>query len=267
MVEKKRGYKVRNFKDGDEFQFLRLFNRLYENYGGYVLKDPQYWRWCCLERPDVEREGIFVVVDEEENVLGYAVVGKSGNIWEISYDSNCNKNEVISLLFDKAIEYVEDVGATSLTLNAPQEDHIISEVCEKFGFTTVSPPKMFISVLDLPEFISTLLEDRKEELKAKFNETVLVKLRDAPSWVSGELFLKISRDEVYGSVEPSDFTILVETDVVTLSSMLLGVLSPFRCLINLKLKIKPFWKIPTLLKIFSSLQLKTSWFFPLSDHG
>ncbi|TET62287.1 hypothetical protein E3J49_08460, partial [Candidatus Bathyarchaeota archaeon] len=75
-------YKIRSFEDGDENEIVQLFDRIYSDYGGFTLKTPEYWRWCCLKRPDVEKEGVFVVEDGDENVVGYAVVGGSGNIWE-----------------------------------------------------------------------------------------------------------------------------------------------------------------------------------------
>jgi len=41
-------YRVRGFEDGDEVEIVRLFDRVYAGYGGFTLKTPEYWRWCCL---------------------------------------------------------------------------------------------------------------------------------------------------------------------------------------------------------------------------
>lgn len=267
MSKKACRYKVRNFIDGDEIEIVRLFNSMCEGYGGFALRTAEYWRWCCLKRPDVETRGVFVVVDEDEKVVGCAVVGSSGNIWELCYDPSRDSEEVVSLLLDEATRYLEEVEAVSMTFNAPREDRVFSNVGRVHGFAVLPPRKMFLSVLNLGEFIFQIMKNREDELTAKFDESVLVKLKDAPFWVKDRVFIQISRGGVKVDHEPLPSTIIVETDVISLSSLLFGILSPVQLLTRLKLKVKPFWKIPTLLRLLSSLQLKTPWFFPLSDYG
>ena len=260
-------YRVRGFEDGDAVEVVRLFDRVYAGYGGFTLKTPEYWRWCCLKRPDVERDGLFVVVDGDENVVGYAVVGRSGNVWELCYDSGRDGEEVVSLLLDKATRYLERVGATSMSFNASKEDHVLNNVCGKFGFGVVPPYQMFLSVLNFRKFVSMLMNSKREELMEKFDEAVLVKLKDAPFWIDNTVFIQISRDGVEVGDAAQSPTISMETDVITLASLLFGVLSPFQSLIRLRLRVKPFWKTPTLLRLLSSLRVKAGWFFPLSDYG
>lgn len=268
MLKKACEYKVRSFKDGDEVEVVRLFDRMYEDYGGFALKTPEYWRWCCLERPDVEREGLFVVVDrKDENVVGYAVVGTSGNVWELCYDSGCDGGEIVSLLLDRATRYLERVGATSIIFNALKGDHAVNQACRKLGFAVVPPPKMFLSVLSFRKLVSLLVNGKRDELMSRFDETFLVKLKDAPFWVDDTVYMKICRDGVHVGGGVQSPTVRAEMDFITFSSLLFGVLSPFEALVRLKLTVKPFWKTFTLLKLFSFLQVKTKWFFPLSDYG
>jgi len=268
LLKKTGEFRVRSFEDGDEIEFLRLFDRMYVDYGGFTLKTPEYWRWCCLKRPDVEREGLFVVVDKkDENVVGYAVVGRSGNIWELCYDLGRDGEEIVSLLLGKVTRYLERVGTTSISFNAPREDHVMNHVCKELGFAVLPPRKMFLSVLNFRELVSLLVKSKKEDLLMRFDEVVLVKLKDAPFWVNDTVFIQISRDGVQVGDGAQSPTIRMETDVITFSSLLFGILSPFQSLIRLKLRVKPFWKTPTLLMLISSLRMKTTWFFPLSDYG
>lgn len=260
-------YSVRSFEDGDENEIVRLFDRMCGGYGGSTLKTPEYWRWCCLERLDVERQGLFVVVDGNQDVEGYAVVGRSGNVWELCYDSERDGEKIVSLLLDEAVRYLERVGATSITFNAPKQDLVLNQVCREVGFAVLPSLKMFLSVLNFRELISLLVNSKKEELIGGFDEAVLVKLKDAPFWINDTVFIRISREGVQVSDETHSSTIHVETDVITFSSLLFGVLSPFQSLIRLKLRVKPFWKTPTLLRLLSSLRVKAAWFFPLSDYG
>jgi len=261
-------YSVRSYEEGDEIQFIRLFNEVYRVYGGFVPRTPGYWRWCCLKRPDVEREGIFAVVNHrDENIVGYAIVGRSGNIWELCYDPRQDEEKIVSFLLEKATRYLEKAGATSITFNAPGEDRIINKVCRKLGFAVLPPPKMILSVLNFRKLISLIVNSKKAELTTRFDETVLVKLKDAPFWVDDKLFIQIGRDGVQVGDKAQSSTIQIETDVITFSSLLFGILTPFRSLIRLKVRVKPFWKTLTLLKLLSSLRMKTTWFFPLSDLG
>jgi ribosomal protein S18 acetylase RimI-like enzyme len=267
LSEKMCKYRVRGFEDGDETEIVRLFNGMCEGYGGFTLRTAEHWRWCCLKRPDVKKEGVFVVVDEDENVVGYAVVGSSGSIWELCYNPGRDGEEIVSLLLDEAERYLKEVGAVSVTFNAPREDRAFSNVGRVHGFAVLPSRKMFLSVLNLGELISEIVKNRKEELTGKFDEVVLVKLKDAPFWINDRVFIQISRAGVKVDHESLPSTIIVETDVISLSSLLFGILSPVQLLMRLKLKVKPFWKIPTLLRLLSSLQVKAPWFFPLSDYG
>jgi len=261
-------YSLRTYREGDEIALVHLFNEVHSKYAGFVPRTIEYWRWCCLERPDVERDGIFEVVDHNNgNVVGYAVVGRSGNVWELCYDSTHDGDKIVSLLLDKAASYLKKVGATSITFNAPQENRVVKKVCRKLGFEVLPTPRMIITVQNFPKLVSLILESKKEELMTRFDEAVLIKFNEAPFWISDTFFIEISRDGVQVGDETQSPTIQVETDVITFSSLLFGILSPLQSVMRLKLRVKPFWKTLTLLKLLSSLQMKTTWFFPLSDLG
>lgn len=65
-------YELRNFVEGDEEKIVKLFNDAYARFSGYVPRTVEYWRWCCLKRPDVRKDGIFLVFDKGAgNFEGY----------------------------------------------------------------------------------------------------------------------------------------------------------------------------------------------------
>lgn len=256
-------YTLRGFEDSDENAIMQLFEKKFSNYGGYVPRTPEYWRWSCLERPDVEKEGIFVVVDQNETVAGYAVVGRSGTIWDFSYDPQM---DILSMLLEASTRYLAEVGATSITLNSPSEDHVLNDLCKKLGFVAVPTPKMFLSIQNFRELILLLANSKKKEL-SKFNEVVLVKLKDSQFSMDNKLFLQITGAGIEVAENAQSYTIRLETDHISFSSMLFGVSSPTRLFLRSKLRVKPFWKTVTVLNLLSSLQMKTKWFFPLSDYG
>ena len=261
-------YKVRNFENGDETEIVRLFDRAYARYGGFVSRNPKYWLWCCLQRPGVSREGIFVVVNENENnVVGYAVAGKSGNIWEMCYDPQHDVEKVVGMLLSETTRYLENIGAATVAFNAVEDDPALRKVCNESGFEALTAARMYLSILDIRGIVTLLEEDNREELIKYFDESVLVELEDAPQWIKKTLFVRIGRDGVYVEENVHPYTIFVKTDFATFSSLLAGILTPSEAISQSRLKIEPAGKSSTFVKLFSILSLDAKWFFPLSDYG
>ena len=256
---------VRCYEDGDEIQLVQLFNEAYRVYGGFVPRTPEYWRWCCLDRPDVEKEGIKIVVCREK-IVGYAVVGRLGNIWEFCFDYAHDGERVVSLILKEAIEYLENFGAESVTLNFPFEDVIFKEVCQKFGFVEVPSERMYLGVLDFERFLQPLVSAKKEKLK-EFNDEVYITFRDAPFWIEPHVSLKIENRDTQIEEGNERDKVLIETDVETFVSILFGTVKPLWAWLRFRLKIRPLRKVRGTLKLLSSLSLNDPWFFPYSDFG
>jgi hypothetical protein len=261
-------YSVRTFLDGDEVALVQLFEKAYLNYGGYTKKTPACWRWNCLERPDVERNGIILALDNKtKEIVGYVVAGKSGYVWELSYDPQCDGKQVLSLLLNEAATYIEGAGGSSVNFNAPQKDVLIRRVCKQHGFVASEPSKMFLSVLNFQSLFSSLAENKTNELTKKYNESLLIKIRDAPSWLDDAIFMKIDQLGVVVAKEAQVHSIQLHTDYITLFSVLFGKRSSRNAFIHAKFKIKPWSKILTALKLINDLRVKADWFYPLSDYG
>ena len=259
-------YTIRNFEDGDENEIMQIFESNFSNYGGYVPRTIKYWRWSCLERPDVERKGIFVVTNQSEAVVGYAVVGKSGHIWEFSYEPMADGETIVSMLLEASTIYLQQIGTTSIVFNAPSEDGVLSQVCNALGFVTVpSPRQMFLSIPNLRELVSLLAKTKNEEI-SKFNETVLVKLKSGFQ-ANEEFFMRINGKEIEIVEDAIPHTIQIEADYISFASMLFGMVSPSRLFLGFKLRVKPFWKTSLSLRLLRTLQITSNWYFPLSDYG
>ena len=260
-------YVTRTYLEGDEVAIVNLFEKAYKNYGGYTLKTPEYWRWCCLARPDVEKESIFLVSNQNSNKLvGYAVVGKSGTVWELVYDPETDCKEIVTLLLEQATEYLTNIGAPSVNFTAPQEEPIMKLVCKELGFTASLPPKMFLSVLSLENLFSTLAANKKKELMT-FNESILIRVVAAPQWINSSVMLRLTPQGVEVEDNHNESSIQLQVDYFTLVSLLFGNISPFNAFIHSKLKVKPLHKIITTLKIFACMQIKATWTFQMSEYG
>lgn len=265
MSSRKAEYSLRTYEEGDETELTLLFNEVYRDYAGFVPRTLEYWRWSCLDRPDVEKEGIIVGLHKGK-AIAYAVVGKSGNIWELCLDPAHQRQVGARLILEKAIEYLTRVGAESVILNLPSEDLAFRELCEELGLAKVSSEKMFLSVLDFKTLLSVLSVDKQKRMM-DLNESILICLKKAPFWISHHVWIRIENGKTTIEEGIKPYTILMETDASTFTSLIFGTTDPLWALLRLRLKIRPLRKLNRSLRWFSLVRLNDPWFFPISDYG
>jgi len=259
------GLIVRGYEEGDEIQLTRLFNAVYRGYGGFVPRTSEYWRWSCLDRPDVEKEGV-VVVAQGGKIVAYAVVGKSGNVWELCFDHAKKGRVLVSLILDRAVEYLTKIGADSVALNLPREDSAARGACEQLGFVEVPSEKMFLSVLDFKRLLQLLSDDKKEGLRG-FTEDFLISFKDAPFWIRPQIVIRVEDGQTRIEEGNKPHTVLIETDATTLTSILFGTAEPLWALLRFRLKVRPLRKLGRVLRWLSLLRLGDPWFSSGSDFG
>ena len=256
---------VRTYQEGDEIQLVTLFNEAYQAYLGFVPRTVEYWRWSCLARPDVDEEGIVIVV-QREKIVAYAVVGRSGNIWELCFDGAQKSEALVSLVLGKAVEYLRRVGSDAASLNLPCDDSVARDACKRAGFSELPASNLFLSVLDYEGLLRLLSSVDKEKLMS-FGQDFLIRLRDARSWTSPVIFigLRNGRLEIRSEDKPCD--VLIETDTSTLASILFGTCEPLWALLRFELRIRPLRKVRRALKFLSLLTVNGPWFLPRADLG
>ena len=259
-------YEARTFIEGDEAELVRLFNQAHDRYVGFVPKTEDYWKWCCRDRPDVSDEGIIIVEEKKSRKkAGYAVAGKSGNIWELCVDPNTDKWRVLSIIFEVATKYLEKAHAEQMILNVPSDDLAMQEACERLNFSAVTPDQMFIGITDFETLIEVLTNNSKKEL-ASLKETITVQLLNARPWVNPTFSIKVDDEiKVFPNAMSSSINIKVDSDVFT--RILLGESKPTIELLKGKLKIRPIRKIYKALKFLNAVQIRDPWFQPSSDYG
>jgi hypothetical protein len=258
-------YSIRTFMKGDEVPIVQLFNSTFKEYAGFVPRTPQYWNWCCLQRPDVTEEGI-TIVSQQEKIVGYAVAGKSGNIWEMCYDQTCDKESVVTKILTRTLDYLESIEAESVLLNFPTNDEVVRKICKKFNFAEGPPEYMFISVLDFPRLISEVLKKNLE--KEKVNGHFLFRLKNLPPSFSNNFCVDIRSSNVTitekAAIKPE---IVLDADAATLISCMLGGENILKAIATSRIRFYPFWKIGKVRKLFSLLQNSSPWFMPRADSG
>jgi hypothetical protein len=256
-------YSVRTFRAGDEEGVVELFNRVYGGYGGFVPRTVEYWRWCCLERPDVEEDGIFLAF-RDERLCGYLVAGSTGNIWEFCVAEE--EKEAAKALLDEGVNHLERVGASSVNINVPHNAGIVEDLLNA-GFGEIPAEKMFVTTLNPVALVRALVSSRKEELAGNDGAFVF-RLHEVPYGVEAEFSVKVNGEKVEVSKGfPSVPSVVVELDFMDLLSVLFEGTSPSKLLLTHKMKVRPFWKFRAILSFMSAIRLRGSWYFPLSDYS
>lgn len=260
-------YSLRTYVQGDEKAIIPLFNRAYESFAGIVPRTLEYWKWCVLSRPDLDEKGIFLIAFADR-IVGYAAVTKTGTILEFCYDPDYDGRKIASMLLRKSVDYVKHHGGDSISLNAPIQDSIIRQVCREMEFTAEPFPTLFLKVQDLPKLLERIYA-REKKVNLEAEETVLFRLKDVPSWCPKQVTLRIRKEEasVFSQIMGKP-TIIVETDLSTISASILGSgRRLYIAAIKGQLKVHPLRKIRKALKILSSLRLRNPWYVPGADYG
>lgn len=259
-------YQIRGYREGDESEFVRLFNRVYDKYAGFVPRTEDYWLWCCRDRPDVQSEGIIVVEEKQSGkIVGYAVVGKSGNVWELCVDANVDRKHVVSILFESVISYLRKMNIDQMVMNVLSDDSVMEEICAQLDFFELPPDQMFVGITDFEALVGVLAKNARERLR-DFRETVTFRLLNARSWINPVFSVRIDDEiQVFENAVPSGFSIEVDSDVF--AAILLGELKPSVAFLKRKLKVSPFWKFDKALTLLNTLRMRNSWIFSLADYG
>jgi len=253
---------VRTFRDGDEHAIVELFNSVYSRFAGFVPRTVDYWRWSSLERPDVERDGIFLALDRDR-LCGYLVAGSSGNVWEFCVADD--DREVAEALLGEAVSYLEKIGTSVVNINVPRSAGVV-ESLHRAGFGEIPACGLFVTTLSPSALVQALVAPRKEALVERFDDEFAIRLRDVPYGVGKEFSVKIHN----GSVEvaegfPGEPSVIIELGFMDLLSVLFVGSSAGRLFLTGKMRVRPFRKLSAAVKLLSVLRLRGPWFFPLSD--
>ena len=264
-------YCLRTYLCGDEESLVSLFNKIYENFIGFVPRTTEYWKWCVLSRPNLEEKGI-VVVTNGDKIVGYAAVDKLGNILEFCCDLVPERREVVEMLLCWCVEYTQRHGGNAVSLNAPAQDEVVRQVCRELGFGELpfefSVGALFLRAADFPQLLREIANQKKKIIEA-VNETILISLRKVPQWCDDHVTMQVREGRITFLKEAAERpSISIDGDVSTFSSAIFGSRGKLLGLIlKGRLKIRPFWKIPMAVKIFSWLQIRSPWYLPRADLG
>jgi hypothetical protein len=265
LADNRSEYTARTYIQGDETSFVLLFNTEHANLAGFVPRTVEYWRWCCLERPDVTEKSI-LIVEKENKTVGYVVVGKSGNIWELCYDSSQNAKAIVSKLLTWAEDYARSVGSSSMVLNAYNKDLVVREVCQDMDFAESLPEPTFLTVLDLPQLIREVLQAKSQALNT--NELFWFNLKNCPPWCLSRFGVRLEKNQVTILEEHGPVSgITIEAEMSAVVGLIFRKENLLKAVAASKVQVHPFWKIFRVKQLFELLEMRTPWFMPRADIG
>ncbi len=261
---------VRRFREGDAAALTSLFNCYYQRYAGFSDRTVEHWVWCCLRKPDIGAEGIFVATVDDD-IVGYAAVGRprfaggSFCIYEICYDAVESGRDIVLKLIEDVLRYAQENGGSGISLEAPSDDSVLREVCNQLGLSRRwgLKPSYAVVVLDMPDLLTKIMMSRAKNLAAERFEFA-VKLVDLspPSYVR----IRCEGDRISVSTEvPSKPCLTIETDYATMVRIVFGADSALRPVLGGKVMIRPLRSFLRGIKILSKLRLKIPWFIPVTD--
>lgn len=256
--------RFRTYHPEDGAKLVSFFNKTFENYAGFVPRTLEYWSWYYKSRPDVKEDGI-TILEYKDQIVAYAVVGKTGNIWEFCYDfENEKAEEIASLLMEKSVAYAIDNEASEIKLHAPKSDKLIRKICLNMGFTNTHYRYLFLSVLDFVKLVDKILNGSDP---IRFEGRVFeIILKDAPTWMDESLYIEFNTPSVSvkgKSTKTPD--VKIETTVFTLAEIIFRKKNLWWSLLMRKIKIAPLWNLFKALEFLDKLRLNGVWFTPIGD--
>jgi hypothetical protein len=255
---------LRELRDGDIASIVDLFNTTFEGYGGFVPRTIAYWTWACYQRPDVTVDGIRVA-SQSGKVVGYIVVGKSGNVWDLCYDTRLPEGEaIVYQLISWALYYVKKISSNYIQLNFPADNKTVRRVCEKLGFSSSPSEYMFVSILDLPNILCASLKNKNAK-----QINCLVEFRIKNASVSGEtkFTFEIKNGQISEVNSTVNADISIEADAKALISFIFSGGSILKALATSRVRFHPYSKIWKGMQLLSLFQNNSPWFMPRADIG
>jgi len=260
-------YEIQRYREGDATKLAELFNRVHKRYAGFTPRTEDYWIWCCFQRPDVENDGIIIVEEKQtREIVGYAVLGKSGNVWELCVDTKAPREQIMLIMFEEINGYFRKVNTDRIVINVPSDDRVMQETCRQMGLAEQTPSHMFVGIVDFEALIQALSKKSFERMSVS-KEIITVKLLNARPWINPDFSMKIENGklEILPYLASDGLTVNVDSDIF--ASLILGKTKPLTAFVKRKLKIRPLRKIFRVLKFLDSIQIDSLWFYPLADFG
>ena len=263
---------VRNFKDEDIGEIVRIFGDYNVKFAGFIPRTPEVWKYLILDRPGLSKKGIFVA-ELDEKVVGYVVVGfkKMGGAKVATIYELCAKNMVIaSELLNVASNHAQEYNADYVLVQPPPTHSAIPKCLRRCDFVKINEPatKIMVTLINPAKILEKLVDafnERKKEDKSlerlvKNDKKLLVKVDGNYITIhvkGGKIRVKPGKEEANVTLEMTSYNFL---------RIFLGLTSPLRAYFTRKVKIKGILPNIAIFRLIKALQPGYDFYFPLTEH-
>lgn len=172
-------FSIRHFRSGDEEAIISLFDAAYQDYGGFVPRDKEYWRWNVLQRPGMEAENILLCEDRGGRVRAYGVLSDAGSVLEFAITPEAPsqlRRHMASALLEAMEARGRAMGLETIIADLPRTDDPIREAAEAGGYRMEPAESLQLVVVDLVGLLREILRERTSELDALDGRTVTLEM-------------------------------------------------------------------------------------------
>lgn len=266
---------IRCYQSGDENSLTELWESAHADFGGYVPKTPEYWKWCIVDRPGVEPEDI-LILEHGERVVAYAVLaqkkdanGYIGTVLEFAIEPSLSTRKR-KFFVNKLIVEIEKRsryrGDELLNLMVPSKDTAVVSALEKAGYRAEALDVFQLVIVDLVLLLKLILDQRKNSLPAGQSSSFRFAIQPGYYRYCPYESVRIElgpEPEVEESTSNADYT--VYTDLSTLTDIIFRRSNFNNAVKNNSMNIKPEDGTEAVRSLFQVLSLKSDWYLPTVD--
>lgn len=261
----------RGFRSGDEERIVSLWGRTLEEYGGFIPRTVERWRWSVLERPGVTEEDIRILESRSGDLLGYGVLDATGTVLEFAVDGHRGEGQrarIADRLVRCLEERAEERDLDRLSLRLPSDDPVLRSVLRDRDYRAEPTESFQLVFVDLAGFLRRLLEHRGDELGEAPGTTYRLELRPDSYRFAPHQEIGITLGpppEVSLEPEGDEAGCVVSCDLPTLAEVVFGRMSVRESLESGAVAVAPEGASKEAMELLRLLSVRAPWYSPPSD--
>ncbi|MEX2531218.1 MAG: hypothetical protein WD960_10635 [Gemmatimonadota bacterium] len=264
------GVNIRHFRPADEEAIIALFSATYQDYGGYVPRDKDQWRWSVLQRPGVEAENILLCVDGADRARAYGVLSNEGRVLEFAVTPDAPthlRRQMAAALLEGMEAMGRAMGLEAISADLPRIDGPIREAAESAGYRMEPVESLQLVVVDLVALLLEILRDRSEELLGLGGRTIVLEMAPGRCRFLSHDRVRIrtgSPVTVESATGREPESISVGIDLTTLMGVVFQGDDPDKLIRSGKVRVRPEDHGPAR-TLLNAMAVSAPWYIPHSD--
>ena len=263
-------FSIRHFESGDEEAIIALFNAAYQDYGGYVLRDTDHWRWNVLQRPGVEAENILLVVNGGGQARAYGVLSNRGSVLEFAVTPDAPsllRRQMAAALLEGMETRGRVMGLDAINADLPRVDGPIREAAEAAGYRMEPAESLQLVVVDLVALLEEILRQRTGQLDGLDGRTVLLEMAPGRCRFLSHDRVRIRPGNpvtVEATTDPEPESISVGIDLTTLMGVVFQGDDPYELIRSGNVRVRREEHGPAR-ALLNAMAVSAPWYIPRSD--